>query len=87
MFYLLFNALDESNKDRIRGVIRLFKRIIDLNINIKFFLASRPGLIINNKLINLRYYLVLEEENSIDIKRIIISNLGFLCNSNSATFK
>ena len=80
-FYLLLNALDESNKNGIRGVIHLFKRMTDSNANIKVLLASRPGLTISEELANSRYHLVLEEENSKDIERTIITNLGFLRNS------
>ena len=86
-FCLLLDALDESNKNGIRGVIHLFKRMIDSNANIKVLLASRPGLMIREELANSRYHLVLGEENSKDIERILISKLGFLRNSDRATFE
>ena len=86
-FYLLLDALDESNKDGIRGVIHLFKRITDSNTNIRVLIASRPGLMISEELANSRYHLVLEAENSKDIERIIKSTLGFLRNSDRATFE
>lgn len=86
-FYLLLDALDESNKNGIRGVVRLFKRMTDSNAKIKVLLASRPGSMISGELANSRYHLVLEEENQKDIERMIVSNLEFLRNSDRATFE
>ena len=86
-FYLLLDALDESNKDGIRGVIRLFKRMTDSNAKIKVLFASRPGLMISGELANSRYHLVLEEKNKKDIERMVASNIGFLRDSDRATFE
>ena len=86
-FYLLLDALDESDKDGIADVISLLKKVTTSKAKLKVLVASRPGPIISSRLAGSEYHLILEEKNKEDIKEMIASTLGFLQHSDKSTFE
>ena len=86
-FYLLLDALDESDKEGIPEVISLFKKVITPEAKLKVLVASRPGPIISSRLAGSKYYIVLEERNKKDIEEMIASSLGYLRTSDRNTFE
>lgn len=86
-FYLLLDALDESDKDGIPEVISLLKEVTTSRAKLKVLVASRPSPIISSRLAGSNYYLILEDKNKKDIEEMIISSIGFLQNSDRTTFE
>lgn len=86
-FYLLLDALDESDKDGLSDVISLFKEVSTSQAKLKVLVASRPGPVISSRLAGSRYYLILEDENKKDIEKMIASSIGFLKSSDRTTFE
>ena len=86
-FYLLLDALDESDKDGIADVISLLKKVTTSKAKLKVLVASRPGPIISSRLAGSEYHLILEEKNKEDIKEMIASTIGFLQHSDKSTFE
>ena len=86
-FYLLLDALDESDKEGISEVISLFKEVITPKAKLKVLVASRPGPIISSRLAASKYYLILEDKNKKDIEEMIASSIGFLKTSDRTTFE
>ena len=86
-FYLLLDALDESDKDGIADVISLLQKVTTSKAKLKVLVASRPGPIISSRLAGSEYHLILEEKNKEDIKEMIASTIGFLQHSDKSTFE
>lgn len=86
-FYLLLDALDESDKEGISEVISLLKEITTPEAKLKVLVASRPGPIISSRLAGSRYHLILEHKNKKDIEEMITSSIGFLNTSDRTTFE
>lgn len=86
-FYLLLDALDESDKDGIPEVISLLKEVTTSEAKLKVLVASRPGTIISSRLAGSAYYLILQDKNKKDIEQMITSNIGFLQDSDKTTFQ
>ena len=86
-FYLLLDALDESDKDGIADVISLLKKVTTSEAKLKVLVASRPGPIVSSRLAGSEYHLILEEKNKEDIKEMIASAIGFLQHSDKSTFE
>jgi len=86
-FYLLLDALDESDKEGISEVISLLKEITTPEAKLKVLVASRPGPIISSRLAGSRYHLILEHKNKKDIEEMIASSIGFLKTSDMTTFE
>lgn len=86
-FYLLLDALDESDKDGIEGVISLLKEVTTPEAKLKVLVASRPGPVISSRLAGSRYRLILERKNKKDIEEMIASSIGFLKISDRTTFE
>ena len=86
-FYLLLDALDESDRHGIPKVISLLKEVTTLGVKLKVLVASRPGPIISSRLAGSEYHLILEERNKRDIETMIASRIGFLRESNRITFE
>ena len=70
-YYLLLDALDESDKDGIPETISLLQKVTTAEAKLKVLVASRPSLHINNGFASSEYHLVLEEKNKKDIERMI----------------
>ncbi len=85
-FYLLLDALDESDKDRISEVIPLLKDSLTSEAKLKILVASRPGPIISRELAGSNYHLILEDRNKKDIETMIASSIGFLKNKDRTTY-
>jgi hypothetical protein len=86
-FYLLVDALDESDKEGISEVISLLKEVITPEAKLKILVASRPGPIISSRLAGSKYHLILEHKNKKDIEAMIASSIGFLKTSDRTTFE
>ena len=86
-FFLLLDALDESDKDGIPEVVSLLKEVTTSEVKLKVLVASRPGPIISSRLAGSAYYLILEDKNKKDIEQMITSNIGFLQDSDKTTFE
>lgn len=86
-FYLLLDALDESDKGGIPEVISLLKKVTNSEAKLKVLVASRPSSTISSRLVGSGYHLVLEDKNKKDIEEMIGSSLGFLQNSDRTTFE
>ena len=86
-FYLLLDALDESDNDRIPEVISLLQEVTTSEATLKVLVASRPGPIISSRLAGSAYYLILEDKNKKDIEQMIASSIGFLQDSDRTTFE
>lgn len=86
-FYLLLDALDESDRRDIPEVISLLKEVTTSGVKLKVLVASRPGQIISSRLAGSDYHLILEENNKRDIETMIASRIGFLRESNRTTFE
>lgn len=86
-YYLLLDALDESDKEGISEVISFLKEITTPEAKLKVLVASRPGPIISSRLAGSRYHLILEHKNKKDIEEIITSSIGFLKTSDRTTFE
>ena len=86
-FYLLLDALDESDKDGIADVISLLKKVTTSEAKLKVLVASRPGPSISSRLAGSGYHLILEEQNKEDIKKMIVTTIGFLKHSDKSTFE
>ena len=86
-FFLLLDALDESDNDRLSEIITLLKDGITSEAKLKILVASRPGPIIGSELAKSRYHLILENRNEKDIEKMIATSIGFLQESDTATFE
>ena len=86
-YYLLLDALDESDKDGIPEIISLLQEVTTAEAKLKVLVASRPSLRISEGFASSEYHLVLEEKNQNDIERVIASSLKFLQDSDRTTFE
>ena len=86
-YYLLLDALDESDRDGIPKTISLLQEVIIAEVKLKVLVASRPSLHISNGFANSEFHLVLEEKNQKDIEMVIASSLEFLQSSDRTTFQ